>query len=143
MTPTTRSTPRQGARFGRTSPSSSTGRFSRPGTSPSRGRRTTTRATSRMPALHGRTSTAKRKQRRSLGGMLAGLLPGRGASKATPGSKGGRAGGVALLAGAAGVAFRNRDKLTAMLQRKRGNAAEPETPAHAATRPEPANTPGV
>jgi len=55
---------------------------------------------------------------RALGG-LSGRLPstGQARAKATPSSKGGKAGGFALLTAMAGLAYKNRDKLLAMTGR--------------------------
>ncbi len=146
MAPTTRSAPRAGARFGRTSASSSAGRFTRAGTTPARGRRSAPRSTSRMPARLGRGGSTKSKQPGGIGGMLARLAPARAASKATPSSKRGKAGGVAVLTAAAGMAFRNRDKLAGMLQRRRSGAGPQETPPATTPAPMPdraANTPAA
>jgi hypothetical protein len=58
--------------------------------------------------------------------VLSAVLPGAAAKKAAPSSKKGKAGGLALVAAAAGMAFKNRDKLMGM--RHRDNAAPPSTP---------------
>jgi len=140
MAQTTRS-PRAGARFGRPGASPGAGRFGRPGASPgagrfsrpgttqTRARRTPTRSGGRStPTAFGRVSGRKSKSQKGIGGALAGLLPTGAAAKATPSSKTGKAGGFAAVAAAAGVAFRNRDKLTAMINRKRGGEGGSETP---------------
>jgi hypothetical protein len=59
-----------------------------------------------VPGLGG-----KKKSSRPSGG-------GKKGSSSVAGGKAGKAGGVALLTAAAGVAFSNRDKLTSMLRRK-------------------------
>jgi hypothetical protein len=137
MAQTTRSTGRTPARFGRT-PSSpparrfgrqgaptTSGRFPRPGTSASRPRRKTPPRTSPFARVTGRKAAGKKK---GLAGTIAGLLPTGAAAKATPSSKKGKAGGFLALAAAAGVALRNREKLTAMAGR--GRDGEPrEEPA--------------
>ena len=64
------------------------------------------------------------------------LLPTAAAKKATPGSKKGKAGGLALVAAAAGMAFKNRDKLGELRRKQTGGT--PSTPAsvdNASTRP--------
>jgi hypothetical protein len=55
-----------------------------------------------------------------------GLLP--FAKKAAPpkrSSRGGTAGKAAMLTAAAGVAYKNRDKLTALLSKRRGQTRQP------------------
>jgi hypothetical protein len=144
MAQTTRSTPRTGTGAG-------TGRFARPGAAQTRARRTTPRRTpatrtaprGRTPHMPARFSRNKPKQKSGIAGALTGLLPTGAASKATPSSKKGKAGGVAALAAAAGVAFKNRDKLTGMLGRKGGDQHQsPGEPTYAATpTPSPAPPP--
>ena len=58
--------------------------------------------------------------------MVGAMLPAAAAKKAAPSSKKGRAGGLAVLAAAAGVAFKNRDRL--MRSDRKGSAAPPGTP---------------
>jgi hypothetical protein len=56
---------------------------------------------------------------------LTGALPGRGSgSAAKPASRRGKAGGLAVLAGAAGLAFKNREKLTGLLKRRGSKTGE-------------------
>jgi hypothetical protein len=100
-------------------------RFGRPGAS-AQGRRTTS-ARPRPVTVSRRRSS----QRSGKGGQglqaLTGLLAGRAGKKATSrgAGKGAKAGaGVAMLTAAAGLAFKNRDKLTSMLKRDGGS---PET----------------
>ena len=50
-------------------------------------------------------------------GAVTAALPTAAAKKAAPSSKKGAAGGIALLAAAAGIAIKNRDKLSAMRHR--------------------------
>jgi hypothetical protein len=59
--------------------------------------------------------------------MLGAVRPGKAAKRAAPTSKTGTAGGLAVLAAAAGVAFKNRDKL----KRSGGgnDAGPPSSPA--------------
>jgi hypothetical protein len=58
--------------------------------------------------------------------VLSAVLPGAAAKKAAPSSKKGKAGGLALVAAAAGMAFKNRDKLTRM--RHKDGATPPSSP---------------
>jgi hypothetical protein len=110
-----------------------TGRFGRPAGKPAqrpaRGRRTTP---SRRPAM----PTMGRKPQKSgaakVAEQLGGLLPGtrgqkRGASGG-PGKKG--TAGLALLAGAAGLLMKNREKLTSMIRHRdsSGEAVRPGAP---------------
>lgn len=79
-------------------------------------------------------------------GALAGKTARKSSSKSST-SHTKRNGGMALLAGAAGLAFKNRDKLTGMMGRSK-TQVEPETHArtnsHPATGPTgPAQTPGT
>jgi hypothetical protein len=92
-----------------------------------------------MPA---RFSRNKPKQKSGIAGAITGLLPTGAASKATPSSKKGKAGGFAALAAAAGVAFKNRDKIGGMLGRKGGDAQSSSQPTYATTpAPTPSPTP--
>ncbi len=59
--------------------------------------------------------------------VLSAVLPGAAVKHAAPSSKKGKAGGVALMAAAAGMAFKNRDKLNRMRHRD-GGAAPPGSP---------------
>ena len=141
MPQTTRSTPRTGT---------GTGRFARPGAAQTRARRTTPRRTpatrtaprGRTPQMPARFSRSKPKQKTGIAGALTGLLPTGAASKATPNSKKGKAGGFAAIAGLAGVAFKNRDKLSGMLGRKGGGEQHASQPTYATTpTPSPAPPP--
>jgi hypothetical protein len=58
--------------------------------------------------------------------LVRAMLPGVAARKAAPGSRKGRAGGLALAAAAAGDAFKNRGKLAR--KRHDGDSAPPSTP---------------
>ena len=99
MPTTTRSTPT--TRWGRTSSAATTGRgrFAR-GTATPRRSVPTTALRRRKP----QQSAFKR--------AMSGIVPAAAAKKATPSSKKGKAGGLALAAAAAGMAFKNRGKLT-------------------------------
>jgi hypothetical protein len=91
-------------------------RFGRTGATSQR-RRTPSARTRSVPVTRRRKSQASGKGK----GLqaLSGLLAGRSAKKAT--GKGAKAGaGVAMLTAAAGLAFKNRDRLTSMLKRDGG-----------------------
>ena len=103
-------------------------------TRPARASRGTSQARTRH--LANVRSRRKQPQKKGLATTLTGLLPTGAAAKATPGSKKGKAGGFAALAGAAGLAFRNRDKLTSMFGRK--DEAQDMSPATPETPPTPA-----
>src|SRR5688500_1896692 len=119
----------------RSAPRAFTGRITRSGNAQTRApmRRTPTARTRpgtrtrQAPARFGR----KPKQQKGIAGALAGLLPTGAATKATPSSKKGKAGGFAALAAAAGMAFRNRDKLAGMIHRKGGDEQMPPEPTYA------------
>ena len=131
MAETTRTSARARARFSRTPAPTQRGRFPRTGTAQVSTRRAPAR---KSGGPVGRIGRRKAKQPTGIAGALARLLPTGAAAKATPGSKTGKAGGIAALAAAAGVAYRNREKLSAMLNRKRaGN----ESQAPVSPTPEP------
>jgi hypothetical protein len=93
----------------------STRRFAKPG-APPRGRRTT--STSHARPLHVRRRKPQKTGTAKAFESLTGLVGGKKA--ASSGSKGAKAGaGMAMLT-AAGLAFKNRDKLTSMLKRDSG-----------------------
>jgi hypothetical protein len=54
---------------------------------------------------------------KKVAGVVTAALPTAAAKKAAPSSKKGAAGGIALLAAAAGMAIKNRDKLSGMMHR--------------------------
>jgi hypothetical protein len=129
----------------RTQPASrpATGRFGRPAAAPSgrfsRPGRTTARpapTASRRPAI----VTRRKPQKTGLAKVvdnLGGALPGRGKTSKGRGSAGGSKGkgmgaGLALLAGAAGLAMKNRGRLKGMMrgkdQDRTAHADEPVTP---------------
>lgn len=147
------------ARFGRTSTNPSAGRlarqsagtnarrFNRPGTATPKARtaRSGGKASSSSRFSRGGRKASKQK---GLAGTIAGMLPTGAAAKATPSSKKGRAGGLAALAAAAGVAFRNREKLTAMVGGGRGDKPREQPPAApapgtATSVPRPGDTAGT
>ena len=95
------------------------GRFARGATAPSRG-----------PVLRRRRPP----EPTGLKKVMGGIHPGAAAKKAGPNSKKGAAGGFALVAAAAGLVFKNRDKLAQLRhQRSRTPAAEGEAAAPPAT----------
>jgi uncharacterized membrane protein YebE (DUF533 family) len=112
----------------RTKPRSpGTARFARAGASP--GRRAA-RSTART-SPYARVRSRRQPQKTGIAKAIE-MLPTGAAGKAA-GSKSGKAGGFAALAAAAGLAFRNRDKLGGLLNRTRGKDAQrapqsPETP---------------
>jgi hypothetical protein len=115
MPQTTRTPPkaRQPRARGRQAPPQR--RFGRPGAPAGRTRRTPSGGPSGFGRLPGR---AKPKQKTGIRGALSGLLSkGRGSSPKSGSNTGKTAGGLAAMAAAAGVAFRNRDKLKSMLGR--------------------------
>ena len=111
MPASTRTSPRPAGRFPRSSPTTGpSGRFPRstPTTGPS----------GRFP----RSTQALRRRREpeptGLKKLTSAIQPGAAARKVTPSSKKGKAGGLALAAAAAGMLFKNRDKLSGMRQAK-------------------------
>jgi hypothetical protein len=65
---------------------------------------------------------------------VSALLPAAAAKQATPRSKKGKAGGLALVAAAAGMAFKNRGRLS-QLRRKDTGVAPAGTPGGNASKP--------
>ena len=121
--PTRTQTPNRpaGGRFGRPA--------GKPAQRPARGRRTTS---SRRPAMPTMGRRPKKSGAAKVAEQLGGLLPGtrsqkRGASSG-PGKKG--TAGLALLAGAAGLVMKNREKLTSMIRHRdgSGDAVQPGAP---------------
>src|SRR4051812_3523987 len=142
-----RTAPRTSSRAGRPQ----TGRFNRTSTSQ---RRPATRGRRSQPNRYGIAGGVLQRRRTpppsGLKGALAGLggvLPaaGKARGKATPSSKKGKAGGVALLTAAAGFAFSNRDKLGQLIKRsgsadQGGQPTVSTPPATATTTTPPATT---
>jgi hypothetical protein len=119
----TRTSPRASARTSPRAGRPQTGRFNRTAAAP---RRPATRGRRPQSNRHGIAGGVLQRRRTpppsGLKGALAGLggvLPaaGKARGKATPSSKKGKAGGVALLTAAAGFAFSNRDKLGQLVKR--------------------------
>jgi hypothetical protein len=104
----------------RRSATAATGRFSRSGT---------TRSQRRRPAVPQRRGIAggwlqrsqpTQSRRTRMLNSVTGALPGSSKGRSTSSSKSGRrgkAGGLALLAGAAGLLFKNRDKVASLARR--------------------------
>ena len=131
-------------RSARTTPRAGTGRFARPGAAQTRSSRFP--RTGAPQARSGRMPSVRRKppQKKGLASAITGMLPTGAASKATPNSKKGKAGGFAALAAAAGVAFRNREKLTAMLKKRQGGGQGADAPGTSASgQPPLATSPGT
>ena len=138
------------SRTRRTSPAT-TGRFNRPGAA-GRSAATTRRSVpTRRPVTTQRRAIAggwlQRRQPQKQSGLqralsgVTGALPGR--SKKGSSSKVGRtgkAGGFALLAGVAGLAFKNRDKVASMARRDDGGDKAQTEPTPAVTTPVPPAT---
>lgn len=125
---TPRSTPAPG-RFGRTPSKPPAGRFGRTPSKPPAGRfgrtsaqRPSTRiSTPRISVGRGATKRSKGDKTLSkLTGMLPGSMLGRAAKPSSRGGGGGkgRKAGFAMLAGAAGLALKNRDRLPGPLGRR-------------------------
>jgi hypothetical protein len=106
------------------------GRFGRPAAKPAqrpaRGRHTTSprrpamRTMGRRPQKSGAAKAAQK-----LGGLLPGTRGQKRGASGGPGKKG--TAGLALLAGAAGLLMKNREKLTSMI-RHRDSSGEPVKP---------------
>jgi hypothetical protein len=71
--------------------------------------------------------------------VMSALVPTTAAKKATPSSKKGKAGGLALVAAAAGMAFKNRGKISEM----RGKQSDGGTPSGTSNASSPPTTPAV
>ncbi len=100
--------------------SASTRRFAKPGAKP-QGRRPAAAGRPRAIGVARRRKPPKSSTTKALE-ALTGLVGGKKAS--STGAKGAKAGaGVAMLTAAAGLAFKNRDKLTSMLKRDGGAPA--------------------
>jgi hypothetical protein len=79
-------------------------------------------------AIPGAAKRSKSSSKNPISGMVAALPFAGGAKRGKSSSSSGkRAGRAALVAGAAGLAIKNRDKITSMMKRDGGQ--EPETPA--------------
>jgi hypothetical protein len=104
-------------RFGRTAPATGRGRFARGAATPRRP----------LPP----TALRRRKpQESTLQKAMHAVLPAAAAKKAAPSTKKGKAGGFALAAAAAGMAFKNREKLTRMVRKDDDVAAPSGTATH-------------
>lgn len=122
-----RAAPPSGGRFGRPG-SQPAGRFSRSTPQPGRFQRGT--PAGRSPSLR-RRKPQQSGVKKALSGVT-GLMAGKAARgrRSSGAGKGKRAGGLALVAGAAGLAVKNRDKLAGMLRgHKSSDDVQPYTPA--------------
>src|SRR5215210_7059522 len=101
-------------RFGRSAQSGGGGggRFARGTSSP--------RRSSPSTGLRRRQAKPKGLQK-----VVKSVLPTGAAKKAAPSGKAGKAGGVALLAAAAGVAFKNRDKIVGQVKQRTSGGSSP------------------
>ena len=114
------------------------GRFARSAQPPARGRRAPSSGRPALPSMGSRRKPAKPGAAKAAD-RFAGLMPGtrgqkRGGSDG-PGKKG--AAGLALLAGAAGLLMKNREKLTSMIRHRdtsAGSVAQVERPEASAAR---------
>jgi hypothetical protein len=107
---------------------------------PRRGRYARTTST---PRRFSPTQGLRRRQPQPTGlkKVVSAVLPAAAAKKATPSSKKGKAGGFALIAAAAGMAFKNRGKLSEL--RRKGQGDTPETRTSAGNSSTPPVTPAV
>jgi hypothetical protein len=123
------------ARFGRPQQAPQAGRFGRNvQLQNASGRRTSTSSSSgRSLPLVSRNTTTRGKSRgksTSSSGLLGALtkaLPSAGAAKTVTKRGGGRPAGLALAAAAAGMAFRNRDKIAGMVGRGKQQSTTTDT----------------
>ncbi len=134
---------------GRTPAPSSSSRFGRSSTPQTRGttgrnvsmrnaqgKKSTSSSGRSLGLVNRSTKTTKGKKATSSGGGLLGTLtkalPKGGAATAAK-KGGGKPAGFALAAAAAGVAFRNRGKLTSMMGRKSSDSSSVDVQPHSAT----------
>lgn len=75
--------------------------------------------------------------------VLSAVLPGAAAKKAAPSSKKGKAGGLALVAAAAGVAFKNRDKISQLRHKDGDQTAATTAPGVNNAAAQPPSTPAI
>jgi hypothetical protein len=130
-------------RFARPTPAR-TGRTSVPG----RGRYARTTST---PRRFKPTQGLRRRQPQQSGlkKAMSAVLPTGAAKKATPSSKKGKAGGFALIAAAAGMAFKNRGKIGELRRKQMGDSSttptsdSSTTPTSTDNATTPPTTPGV
>jgi hypothetical protein len=111
------------------------GRFARPAGTPAKRPAARRSATpSRRPTIVTRRKPKKTGMAKVLDGV-AGALPGGGAKKGASGGGKGRTAGLAVLAGAAGLALKNRDKLTGMMRSKGSGTGDRTSHADAPANP--------
>jgi hypothetical protein len=117
---------RQSARSGRTQ--GSAGRFGRTLAMPGTSRRSTASTGRSLPMMHRRAP--KKSGLSNALSALSSALPTGGAASAKRG--GTKPAGIALVAAAAGMAFKNRDKLAGMMgrgkERQTGSHMDPQVP---------------
>jgi hypothetical protein len=123
----------------RAGPAPTTGRFARSastraGRTPTTGRfgRSTPTPRRRVPVQGLRRR--RQPQPTGLKKVMSALVPATAAKKATPSSKKGKAGGLALVAAAAGMAFKNRGKISEM-RRKQSDGGTPSSTSNASSPP--------
>ncbi len=75
--------------------------------------------------------------------VMSSLVPGAAAKKAAPSSKKGKAGGLALAVAAAGVAFKNRGKLSELRHKDGGEPAATTSPGANNAAAQPPATPSI
>jgi hypothetical protein len=117
-------------RFGRTA--------GKPAKRPARARRTTPSRRPAMPTIGRRPQkSGAAKAAEKLGGLLPGTRGQKRAASGGPGKKG--TAGLALLAGAAGLLMKNREKLTSMI-RHRDSSGDPVKPGEPQAAPAASNS---
>jgi hypothetical protein len=99
--------------------------YTKTGRAPSYGRGRYARSTSTPRRTIATPGLRRRRQPQPSGlkKVMSAVVPAAAAKKAAPSSKKGMAGGLAVIAAAAGMAFKNRDKL------RRGDSRAPEPTA--------------
>lgn len=97
----------------------------------------TPRRTSPVPGLRRRRPP----QQSGLKNVMSSVLPAAAVKRATPGSKKGKAGGLALVAAAAGMAFKNRGRLGEL--RRRNDTSDAPADTGNASVVTPPSTPAV
>jgi len=114
-----------------------TGTRSRTGRTSSAGQGRFARSTS-TPRRSSPTQGLRRRRHPEPSGIkkvMSAVLPAAAAKKATPSSKKGKAGGFALVAAAAGMAFKNRDKISQMRHKDSTGSAGNGSPPRPTTAP--------
>jgi hypothetical protein len=110
----------------------------KPAQRPARGQRATSSRRPAMPTMRRRPQkSGAAKAAEKLGGLLPGTRGQNRGASGGPGKKG--TAGLALLAGAAGLLMKNREKLTAMI-RHRNSSGEPVKPIESQADPVESNS---